>query len=792
MKAALKMAFTARRSVTPSIEDMMERGAARPASGHASLARIIASLLVLCLPAQAMAQSMQADQELEDLIPDSAVQNAEAWAIDTDAARTGAPEASVLQDIETNATPVDNAMADLPGITIAWPDGSELPTIEPLSPDPDIEVAEQAAEAAVDALPGQGEADSARGMKLGDALVSRVGKQVEVAFPRGTEEIADRHAIVERFGGLSTLRSYDDDEDNLAQIVRRARTDNELLAEILRGYGYYDAQIYQSLGGLGSPTTATDASSAGGTAAAGGQVNSDGTPVRGPIDVENVVVRFDVQPGPQYKFGTFAFGDLSATGADFDKLRRAFALKSGDAVNSDRIVTERLNLQSALGENGYAFAKVADPDLLIDHERREGDLTVAVTPGGVYRFGAVHSSLEKFLSSRHLSRIARFDEGDLYQRSDVDDLRQAILATGLVSSVTVETREARKPNAGEPGTVDVDVALTAAPLRTIAGLIGYSSGEGFRLEAQWEHRNLLPPEGMLRVRGVAGTQEQLAGVTFRRNNFLKRDLILNADLYARNQTSNAFEARTLSATAGLERQTTLLFQKPWVFSAGIEAVATAERDAAAILAAQPRKTYFIGALPMRAAYDGSDDLLDPTRGFRVGLRVSPEISVQDGVKSSYGKAQFDASYYQRAGDKVVVAGRVRLGTIMGTEIANIAPSRRFYAGGGGSVRGFGYQQIGPRDTAGEPSGGRALTEFSLEARVKTGLMGGAVSVVPFVDGGAVDTSTTPRFDDLKIGVGVGIRYQTNFGPIRIDLGTPLNPSKGDSRIGVYVALGQAF
>ena len=127
-----------------------------------------------------------------------------------------------------------------------------------------------------------------------------------------------------------------------------------------------------------------------------------------------------------------------------------------------------------------------------------------------------------------------------------------------------------------------------------------------------------------------------------------------------------------------------------------------------------------------------------------------------------------------------------------TEIQNIAPSRRLYAGGGGSVRGYGFQQIGPRDTLGEPSGGRALTEFSLEARVKTGLLGGAVSVVPFVDAGAVDTSTTPKFDDLKIGVGIGLRYQTNFGPIRVDLGTPLNPSKGDSRIGVYVSLGQAF
>lgn len=711
---------------------------------------------------------MQADQELEDLIPDSAIGNADAWATDTDAARTGAPPATLIEEIERDAP-----MPDIPGMTIAWTDGSEIPDIQPLSPDPDIEIAEQSADAAVKALPGQEDADTPANLRLADADVDRVGKQVEVAFPRSSTEgkMADRSEIVSRFAGLSALKTLDDDEDNLAQIVRRARTDRDLLIEVMRTYGYYDAQVYQSLGGL--------------------EDRVDGE-ARGPIDVEKVVVRFDVQPGPQYKFGKFDFGNLAATGVDEPALRGAFKLNAGDAINSDKIVAERVNLQNALGETGYAFAKVGEPDLLIDHERREGDLTVPVTPGGVYNFGQITSSREKLLSARHLQRIARFDPGDRYKRSEVDDLRQAILATGLVSSVTVEAREAARPAGQAPGTVDIDVAITQAPLRTIAGLIGYSSGEGFRVEASWEHRNFFPPEGMLRVRGVAGTTEQLAGVTFRRNNFITRDLILNADLYARNQQSNAFQARTASFITSLERQTTLLFQKPWVYSAGLEAVATSERDAAAIRANLPRKTYFIGAIPLRLAYDGSNSLLDPTTGFRVGLRLSPELSVQDGTRSTYTKAQLDASYYQPVTDSVVMAGRVRLGTIVGTEIQNIAPSRRLYAGGGGSVRGYGFQQIGPRDTLGEPSGGRALTEFSLEARVKTGLLGGAVSVVPFVDAGAVDTSTTPKFDDLKIGVGIGLRYQTNFGPIRVDLGTPLNPSKGDSRIGVYVSLGQAF
>ena len=416
-----------------------------------------------------------------------------------------------------------------------------------------------------------------------------------------------------------------------------------------------------------------------------------------------------------------------------------------------------------------------------------------MAPGGKYAFGAVNSALPKFLSSRHLAAIARFDPGDIYKRTEVDDLRRAILATGLVSSVTVTPREVEAPAPGEPGTVAIDVAMTKAPLRTIAGLVGYSSDEGFRAEASWEHRNLFPPEGALRVRGVAGTQEQLAGVTFRRNNVWGRDRILSLDLFAQTQDRDAFDARTVSFLANFERQSTIIYQKRWTYGIGLQAVATGEREGAVDGVRPPRQTFFIGAIPGHVLYDASDDLLDPTRGFRAGLRLSPEFSkINGGTSGTYIKAQFDGTFYQPVSERIVLAARGRLGSIIGTNIGQIAPSRRFYAGGGGSVRGYGYQQIGPRDMEGDPSGGRSLSELSLEARVRTGLFDGALAFVPFIDAGAVDETSTPSLSDLRFGAGIGVRYYTNFGPLRIDLATPLNPRPGDSRIGVYVALGQAF
>lgn len=728
------------------------------------LRALLPAVLLAILPQSSHAQTRDADQALEDLIPDSALDDPKAWANQTDAAKVPVPDPSTLLSTDAIAP-----LTGIPAITLAWPDASELPPIAPLAPDPDIGEAAEQAKAAGQALASDADPGSGRGIgQIPGASLLPITPQLVLAFPPDEAALPEREAVTQRFGALAALRKFGNEEDNLAQLTRRARQDTELLQQVLRVYGYYDAEVFQSTTGYAAPVEG------GGPAPA--------------IDLKKVGVRFDIRPGPRYTFSRISLGDI-ALQRDAPALTRAFALSPGDPVNSDRIVAERDHLITSLGEGGHAFAKVGEPDLSIDHADRTGDLTIPVTSGGQYVMGEVHSSLPDYLSSRHLSRIARFRPGDPYRRSRMDDLRQAILATGLVSAVTVTPREVTPAAEAQPGVADVDVTLSKAPQRTIAGLIGYSSGEGVRVEASWENRNFFPPEGLVRFRGVVGTREQLLGATYRRNNFLGRDQVFTADLYAQTRRTDAYQARTLSFSATYEKQTTLIFQKAFVWSAGFELLATSELPAAP---GSTRTTYFIGALPLRGAYDGSNDLLDPKRGVRVSLRLSPEISIQNGLRSSYVRAQLDASAYQPITSRIVLAERVRLGTIPGVNVNSIAPSRRFYAGGGASVRGFTYQGVGPRDALGNPSGGRSLSEFSLEARVQTGLMGGAVSLVPFVDAGTVGTTASPTVNGLKVGAGIGLRYQTSFGPIRLDLGTPLNPSKGDSRIGVYVSLGQAF
>ncbi|MGN6498963.1 MAG: autotransporter assembly complex protein TamA [Tsuneonella sp.] len=696
--------------------------------------------LALAGPCAAHAQSTQPPPKLEDLIPESAVQDPETWA------QQGAVEPS------TEAPQIDpnSPLAELPAITVPWPDELQLPQLAPLTPDPD--------------LPQFADIEDSQTAALLDAQVVKISDELSLGFPADLKQFPEQEEFAARFKGLSAIEEYDTSNDNVAQLAARAKADQALLDTMLRIYGYYDAQIIRTIGGI-QP----------------GQESASAHPT----------VRFDIIPGPHYRFGAVDLGQLSAA-RDYPALRDSFEIRSGDPMSNDKIVEEQADLDRMLGETGYAFAKIDAPELLVDHARTEGDLTMAVTPGGKYVFGGVTSNLPKFMSGKHLASIARFDPGDIYQRSLQFDLRRAIVATGLVSSVTVTPKEVAPPAGDQPGTVELDVEMRKAKLRTIAGAIGYGTNEGFRVEASWEHRNLFPPEGSLKVRGIAGTQEQLAGVTFRKNNFGGRDKVLTIDAFASTIRNDVYDANTASLIGTYERTSTLLFQKPISYSIGLEAVATDERPAPISGVVQPRTTYFVGAIPLYALLDTTDDLLDPHHGFRVGARVSPEVSRSNGMESFYVRSQVDASYYQPINDRIVVAGRVRVGAIPGTALTNIAPSRRLYSGGGGSVRGYGYQKIGPVDANGDPTGGRSLVEGSIEARIRTGWLGGALSVVPFLDAGTVSQSVTPDFDVVRFGAGIGVRYQTGFGPLRLDVATPINPGPNDSRIAVYVSLGQAF
>ena len=635
-------------------------------------------------------------------------------------------------------------------LTSLFAQTADLDPAAPLDPLPDIGV-EWPDMNAPDAPPIEGTEEPAEEASAPIAIDSAEERRYSVVI-EGLQGVDDEPALAESFDKQSELRADRDDAANAAQIDRRSRADAELLAELLRSRGYFDAVVEPRI---------------------------ESSP-----DMLSVILA--AEPGRQYTFQSVELPGLDAAGEEAAGLRQVFAVKSGDPVIAQNVIKAGTDLQVALGEDGFALAEIGEQQIDVDHETQTASLVLPVQPGPVARFGQISVSGQPPFPPSHIATIARFDEGDRFKRSKVNDLRRALIATGLVAAA-----EVRLVPSADRQTVNVDVHLEPAPMRTVAGEVGYGTGEGVRVEASWQHRNLFNPEGAVTLRGVAGTQEQLVSAEFRRSNFMRRDQVLDILALASNVERDAYRAKTLQLSGLIERQSNIIWRKKWTWSYGADLIATDEEGIFDDLANKETRSFFIAALPLSLRYDGSNDLLNPTTGFRLGGRISPEISAKGG-SFQYGRVQIDASAYHPVSDSVVAAGRIRIGTIIGAKSSEIAPSRRFYSGGGGSVRGYGYQRLGPRDAFDDPIGGRGLAEFALEARVRLKAFGGNFGIVPFIDGGTLTTDVTPDVGNWQFGAGLGLRYYSSFGPIRVDVGTPLNPRKNDARVAVVVSLGQAF
>ncbi|MBD8734801.1 BamA/TamA family outer membrane protein [Sphingomonas sp. CFBP 13706] len=578
----------------------------------------------------------------------------------------------------------------------------------------------------------------------------------EIRYDAEIKGLADAGDGLEaRYKALSALKGGGK-AANTTQVSARAKEDEALVVRLLKSLGYYDATAVSTI------ETVPDK----------------------PGRLKAIV---SAQPGQLYTLGSIDVKTAQTIPPDL--VRSQLPLKVGDPIQADRIQGAEANVSLMLPQMGYPFVKVGERDILLDDEAQvpTGAYTLPVDTGPRASFGQLRTEGDAVFDIEHLNVFPRFEAGQLYDNRMTDDLRDALVATSLFQSVSVIPQRTGRTNPDGTEQVDLLVRQEKGPARTLGGNVGFSTGQGFRAEGTWQHRNLFPYEGGLLASVIAGTQEQGLAGTFRRANAGRRDRTFSLTAGANHSNYDAYEAFTTSVGIRWSYDSTPIWQKPITYYYGGELVGTNESVYDFARGENVRRTYGIVALPGQLLFDRSDSLLNPTKGFRLRLNASPETSVQGSVKP-YVRAMVEGTFYYPVSSSIVIAGRAKAGTIQGVARDDLAPSRRYYGGGGGSVRGYGYQRLGPFDPNGDPVGGRSLNEFALEARYRFGDFG----IVPFIDAGNSYESSTPNLSSLRYGAGIGGRFYTSFGPMRIDVATPLNPREGDGKVALYISIGQAF
>jgi translocation and assembly module TamA len=547
-------------------------------------------------------------------------------------------------------------------------------------------------------------------------------------------------------------------------LIGRVRADLPRLQEALRAEGYWGGQVTATIAGLAPDDPALPARLA---AAAG------------PVPVVITMV-----PGQRYAIGRVTITAQPAEHAAVVRdAAQAAGLTEGDPARAEAVTGAEGAMVAALRDAGHPLAAVSGREITVDHDRRAMDITWHFAPGPRARFAAPEVRGQERTDAGLLRRTAaRQIEGQDYSPAGAERARRALMALGVFDSVRIEAGE----TVGPDGTLPIAFVVSERALRAIGGSVAYETNFGLAVSLFWEHRNLFGGAERLRLEAEASrfSDGSFGNATYRTFATLtlpevfQRDIQLVTRIGAVNERLEAYDREAIVASSIAQHRLTerLTIQGGPSFETGRIGRYDVLQD------------YTLIGLVTGIRYDTTTSLLNPTSGYRINLNVTPYYSLLDGTTFTRMQAT-GSTYLDLSGDgSGVLALRTSVGSVVGTSFEQITLDKRFYAGGGGSVRGYTYQSIGPRDAGNRPLGGASLLELSAEWRQR---ISGPWGMVAFVDAGSVSEEQTPN-GTLRVGVGAGVRYLTSIGPIRVDVGVPLNPQQGDPAYGLYVGIGQAF
>ncbi|MFC3703529.1 autotransporter assembly complex family protein [Devosia honganensis] len=549
-----------------------------------------------------------------------------------------------------------------------------------------------------------------------------------------------------------------------AGLIAKARGDYRRLLAALYGEGHYGGAVSIRIGGVEAANLPPD------------------TDLPDPVDVT-----IAVSAGPLFTFGNvYIVNQAPPTDDPGDQVElpvmRGFG--AGEVARSAVILrAEQLALE-AWRQQGYAKAEIVSRDVMADHATNRVDATITVDPGRLAAFGPVRVSGTTAMNPDFVARQTGLAVGEEYDPDEIARAQKRLDRLEVFRSARLQAAD----SIGGDGLLPYDLIVEELPGRRFGVGASYSTVDGLGLEGYHFWRNLFGQAERLRldarIASIAwpidtAQFDYFAGGTFTKPGFYHPDVDLIAAISAERTIYPTYTETSAGGRVGLS----------WFFSDELTFEGGASFEVARFDDDFGTRDFQTAGLYAGVIYDGRDSSVDPTEGIYAAANLEPYFDLLGGTPGARLVVEGRTYFGFGENDPFVLAGRVKAGALLGPSLDQIPPDKLFFAGGGGSVRGYAYKSIGVDDGSGLVTGGRYLLEASLEARAKVTQ---DIGVVGFLDGGYVAADTFPGLDDLRLGAGVGVRYYTGLGPLRLDLAVPINKRAGDPDWAVYAGIGQAF
>ncbi|MCZ4346705.1 autotransporter assembly complex protein TamA [Devosia neptuniae] len=549
-----------------------------------------------------------------------------------------------------------------------------------------------------------------------------------------------------------------------AGLLAKARGDYRRLVAALYNEGYYGGVVSIRVGGQEAAKLAPD-------------VN-----LPDPVDVAIVV-----EPGPLFRFNSVDVVNAAPITSDpFDFVpppsTRGFG--RGEIAKSSVILqAEQLALR-AWRQQGFPKAVIASREVVADHANSSVDVTITVNPGRKAAFGDVTVTGTERMDPEFVRRQTGLVVGEEYDPDTLALAQKRLDRLEVFRAARLEAAE----SIGVDGLLPYTLIVQELPGARFGVGANYSSIDGLGVEGYHLWRNLFGQAERLRLDARIASiaypidTEQFDysfGGTFTKPGIFTPDTDLVAAVAAERTIYPTYTETSASGRLGLTH----------IFSDEITIEGGASLERSRFDDSFGTRDFTTAGLYGGATLDFRNDRVDATAGWYAQASVEPFYEFR--FANAGARVTLEGRTYFGFGenDPFVLAGRIKGGALVGPALSEISPDKLFFAGGGGSVRGYGYKSIGVNDGAGNVTGGRYLLEGSLEARMR---INEAFGIVGFLDGGYVAADVFPSIDDLRLGAGAGLRYYTGLGPLRLDAAIPLNKKPGDADYAVYVGIGQAF
>ncbi|HEU4805404.1 MAG TPA: BamA/TamA family outer membrane protein, partial [Nitrobacter sp.] len=590
--------------------------------------------------------------------------------------------------------------------------------------------------------------------------------EIEARTTDGKEDDDAEQALQDASAAYRLRQDPPADGEGLA---RRLQADTNPLLDALWGLGRYNAEVDVTVDGI--PVTRDET----GLAAAARRAESF-------RNREIVPVKIAARLGPVFKLRTVDV-DYPREMASQRLPRRAFPLKPGDPAISADLRAAQVKLIDWFRSNGYPLAKIADVKATVDHAAAAMDFRLRVEAGPKAGIGHVAIAGSGDIDPRVVATHVHLREGEPYSPERLALVKTSIAKIPAIGGIRI--REGDRLDAN--GNVPIFIDVTERPKHAAGLSARYSTIDGPGVSTYYEHRNLFGNAERLRLEASASLLRRVDGTSYsnfsdlRASDFGARftatfikpglygtpnDLLVELTAFRERVGNNhlgGYTNDTVRGTVGAIHR----FSEIASVQAGLQVEQSQSRDVLGRVDAT-----LIG-FTASGRYDTTDNLLDPTRGVRLAATVNAYPKLMGSTIDLYEARLAGSAYYSLDEEaNSVLAGRLAVGSLGGAPLASIPDAHRFFSGGGGSVRGYGFNTISPM-MFGQIIGGRSLVEGSAEIRVK---VAPTIGIVPFIDFGTAFSSSLPNFDDyVGYGAGVGLRYLTPVGPIRLDVATPLNP-----------------